>query len=677
MGSPRGASPIDAGPRPRRPDKGGAAWPLPARNGRRPPLAARGAAGDDLLGPLPPSGAGPALPLPDRLAIAYLAAPLAVWLLGWFKPWAGMAATALLVAGLWRAMSGPWRPSKPSRTVWVLALASAAIVLASPAAGLLLVERDWEAHRAIFLELSAGDWPTRLDGHLQAEPLLLRYYLGWHMVPAAVARLAGVASLNWTAPLWTWCGTALVAVLFAGRRPTARSALLALGVLFLFGGLDVADVFSMRLLEWIGQVPPPATLLEYQPHLETFRVTPQHFVPAALGSLLLIRLRENPRFLAVAGIVLAACSFWSAFVAAGLAPLALAAAVAGGRLRAARDWRNVLVGLPLGGLVALYLAGGELDFTRAWLWNLWDDPWHMAVRLAVLYATEFLVLAFLVAQVRPPARRDPLLLVAVAALAFAPLYHYGLPNFSEWSARFAVPSLIVLACHVAAAVASRLPETAEAPARKGAWRALVAFLVVGAGPVARDLADARAGPFAYERTGESLLADVEWRFVRQRVAPNPPRALTALLRDRREDSVDAPVPLAQSKYDVHLEGDGRLVYAKKDCDWESEHGSWLFLDVRHERRENEPAPRMRRPPWDEWLVRDGEVGRRRMLLPLKRVRHYAEDRGCMAVARFSRSGATSIRTGQIAPGGRLVWEVERALEEEDSRPAGPRPFSRP
>ena len=647
----------------------------------------------------PPPAATAALPLADRLAIAYLAAPVAVWLLGWFKPWAGVAAAALLVAGLWRALSGPWRFRRPSSVVGTLALASVVVVLASPAGGLFLVERDWEAHRAIFLELSRGDWPTRLDGHLQAEPLLLRYYLGWHMVPAAVARLVGTASLNWTVPLWTWCGTTLVAVLFAGRRSSARAALLALGVLFLFGGFDVADVFLVRALEWIGQVPPAATSLEYQPHLETFRVTPQHFIPAALGSLLLVRLRDRPRFLAVAGIVLAACSFWSAFVAAGLAPLALAAAAGSGRLRAAWDWRNVLVGLPVGGLVALYLASGELDFARAWLWDLWDNPWHMAARLAVLYATEFLVLAVLVARICPSTGRDPMFLTAVAALACAPLYHYGLPTLSEWSARFAVPSLIVLAHCAARAVASRAPETRRAPgpgrdgavsgrggrrsverlhdrswppARRKAWWALVGLLVLGAGPVVRDLSDTHLGAFDYERTGESLLGDVEWRFVRQRIAPNPPRALTALLRNRRSVERAAPAPLARSKYDVHVEAEGRLAYARKDCDWETEQGSWLFLEIRHARQETEVAPRTRRPPWDEWIVRGGGDGQERMLLPLKRVSHHAEDRGCIAVARFGHRGATSIRTGQIAPGGRLVWEVERTLAA-GSGPAAGRP----
>ena len=57
------------------------------------------------------------LPLVHRLAVAYLAAPVAVWLLGWFQWWFGIPAAALLAASLWRALSGsgPTRLTPPRR----------------------------------------------------------------------------------------------------------------------------------------------------------------------------------------------------------------------------------------------------------------------------------------------------------------------------------------------------------------------------------------------------------------------------------------------------------------------------------------------------------------------------------------------------------------------------------
>ena len=76
------------------------------------------------LNPLPGPDTGAAdggLPLVHRLAIAYFAAPVAVWLLGWFKWWFGIPAAALLAVGLWRALSGPWpirRPRPPPGECW-------------------------------------------------------------------------------------------------------------------------------------------------------------------------------------------------------------------------------------------------------------------------------------------------------------------------------------------------------------------------------------------------------------------------------------------------------------------------------------------------------------------------------------------------------------------------------
>lgn len=37
-------------------------------------------------------------------------------------------------------------------------------------------------------------------------PPLLRYYLGYYIMPALAAQWLGLAAMNWAVPLWTWLG---------------------------------------------------------------------------------------------------------------------------------------------------------------------------------------------------------------------------------------------------------------------------------------------------------------------------------------------------------------------------------------------------------------------------------------------------------------------------------------
>ena len=63
------------------------------------------------------------LPVLHRLAIIYLMLPVVIWLLGYFHWWFGIPATALLIAGIWRALSGPWRVAPKPVTFLLLLMA--------------------------------------------------------------------------------------------------------------------------------------------------------------------------------------------------------------------------------------------------------------------------------------------------------------------------------------------------------------------------------------------------------------------------------------------------------------------------------------------------------------------------------------------------------------------------
>ncbi len=605
------------------------------------------------------------LPLLQRAAIVYLVSPLAVWLLGWFRPWVGLPAVALLAAGLWRALSGRWRIRAPSRTAAALLFAALALTMLTEAGGVLRYSPDWRGFSAMFLDLSWGEWPTWLTNYLGA-PELLRFYLGYFMAPSLAARLFGAGALDWAVPLWTWCGTALALLLWTRGLGSLRAAALAVAALFLFGGLDVLDHLLTQRLAAAAHTPPDGYGV-YFALIWFFRGSPYHFFANVLAVALLLQLKDNPRFLAMGGIVVVACFFWAALSATGLVPLAVAAVIGRKRVLAALSWQNLCVALPLGALVALYLASGKMDFESGWISSEWDSRWRFGARLAVLYATEFAALAFVLWRIGSRGY-GRFLGVAVVALPFAQVWHYGYDGFNEWGVKFAVPLLLVLAYCASRAVTSQLPEVRSAPriARPVAFWALVAMLVVGTAPVVRHLGDATIAPISYTWSGESAMTDLNTVQVEQRATSRVPPLLRALLRSveagggREGDLVASP-----DGVEVYLEGGSRLVHVRRVCNAETNVRTWLFLEIEAE------ATRPRRtgadwPPYDvearpaghtRWIVRsrgpDGDLLYWRLGHPLREKRAG----GCIWVAKLPRYPVATVRTGQLDFAGRPMWEA--------------------
>ena len=618
------------------------------------------------------------LPLVHRAAMAYLLAPVAVWLLGWFQWWVGVPATVLLAVGSWKALSGSWRLRRPSRTTVVLAVAAGAWVLATPAGGVFTVGvGDWLMHRAILLDLTRGAWPTHPVDYLHDSPPLLRYYLGWHMVPTLAARWLGPAALNWAVPLWTWCGVALVVLLFARGLPTLRAALLAVAVLVFFSGMDIVELAlregvpdTIRLLRdrldptW--GVPPlqdrrldfirtesSPMLLEYQSHMLTLQFTPQHFLPAGLATLLMIQLRERRRFLEASGVVLAACLFWSSLLATGLLVLAVAMLAKNRNAVHMASWRNVFVAVPLAALIALYLTSGQIDFERGWLWELYDDRLRLAADVLLLYATEFAVLAVLLWRADPQVLREPLFVAAVAMLLVAPWYYYGTAVYSQWSIRFTVPALVVLAYWAARAVVVRR----SGPHARPVHRAVLAVLAVGAVTVVWELGFVMHNPRfqRYETLGASLMIDARPMWARQRAALSVSERLAPLLREHEPDEADKGTLLIRSAYDVYLRHN-RLMYVKDRCrPGDGQTRTRFYADVH-------PAN-----------LRGREAGDlERIVFDLAPRWHYRDGGGCVVPVQLPNYEIARIKTGQTAADGHLLWEAEAHLTPKPPTPGSAR-----
>ena len=632
--------------------------------------------------------AGDALSPPCRLAIVYLMLPVLVWLLGWFEWWFGVPAAALLAAGLWRALTGRIGDVQAVRRLAAVALPLAlGCVMLLPPGGLVdPTGTDWVAHRAVFLDLARGDWPTYLPDYASDEAPLLRYYLGYFIVPGLIAKWLGVDALHWAVPLWTWGGLALIVALAAEGLPTRRAMLLAAVVLVFFSGMDVLEhvlrdglpavarrlaeqfgvdglafIRSPSSAEWVAyhaygigdlaSMPAPASplFLEYLSNAHVFSVSPQHFIGGGLTTLLVLRLGEQPRFLAVSGIVLASCLFWSSLLCVGLLPLAGALLLKNG-LRPFLGWRNLLLAPALAALLALYLASGQVDFPRGWLWALYASGTQLAVDVGFFYLAEFLALALVLWWLQPKLGREPFFVVAVAVLLAVPWFWYGGPRFNEFH-RVAIPSLFVLAYFAARAVAERLPAGGVERDDGGRWlesdlsgrtvfALLVAVLGVGATTAVYDFAKnvGRFGAIPYARTGHTLTTDVDAVTVAQKTAHRVPNALGALLRDTDDKSARRGELIARAEYDVYRDGKW-LVYAKDDCAAEAERRFQLRAFAGEDAVGNALSVGHYRA--------NGNFGDRR--------RNASAD--CVERARLPDYPVARIHTGQFTVGGEVIWGV--------------------
>ena len=400
------------------------------------------------------------LSVSQRLAILYLVLPVAVWLIGWFHWWLSIPAVCMMAFALHRPMLDTWKTSFAPVTGALLCMALLFVVI-TPAAGMFEVNNfNWDKHRGILLDLSREDWPTYYTAYFES-PVLLRYYLGYYMVPGLVGKLLGLGALSWAVPLWTWCGVAIALVVFA-LDYRGWEALISGMIVMLFGAI------YMPFWGFPASPIPDWNVFQLRFPLRELIDSPQHFLPAVLYTLLLLQLRDHPRFLAVSGIVTASSIFWSPFIAIGLLPFVGAMIFKQG-LRPFLSWENLLAAPLLAILIAAYVASGTANIPHGWVWERydWDTSFFEILRFPLVLTCSMLI--GLIVILRPHLRRDAMLLVALPAMVVPLTYSYGY-NF-DWSSRVPFPALVVISFFVAKVVLHRWDEYRE-------WYRRVALAVI-------------------------------------------------------------------------------------------------------------------------------------------------------------------------------------------------------
>ena len=560
------------------------------------------------------------IPVVHRLAIIYLMLPVVIWLVGWFEWWFGVPAAVLITLGLWQALrparashkwqvfSGALRSALRPTTV-VLLLIALAWVMTTAAGGVFDVQNpDWHKHRSILLDLGRGDWPTEpvtnLRDHLNV-PILLRHYLGYHMVPGLIGRWLGPAALNWAVPLWTWCGVSLILLMFT-RGCRGWKVIVAAMVLIFFSGMDIVRIALLEGWDWFEfgfgvdgwpRIDLGRSHLEwdrssdikiqFSSHIVGLMWVPKHFVAAGLYVLLFMQLRRHGPFLAISGVLLAASLFWSPFVAIGLLPFALVSLIERG-IRPFLRWQNLLMSLPLAALLFVYLSSGTGSVEHGWIWEIHLNSLQEAVFLPILYLCEFLVVAFLLLVLRPRLRLNLFFITCLATLLLLPLYSFGSNN--ELVMRGAMPALFLLCyfCKDAITGPTFFSSRRQMIRNLTLCSLLIVVLVIGAVTPLFELVRANNehdfGLVRYEELGISysimgIFEDLPPKiYVPLYVTNEAPNWFYRVLGF---DVIDqAPVKgklVFKSEYDVYING-RTLVFIKDQCSHDEE-GLHFFVHV--------------------------------------------------------------------------------------------------
>ena len=414
----------------------------------------------------------------DALALAYLALPSAIFIGGWILSPLGPVVAALVTLAV-LSLTKPW--SAPARSIglWLVPVGIVAALwcVMAGVGHFVYANLDWKVRDSVLVDLVVRPWPVVYV--VDDVVALMRAPIGFFLPAALVGKLWGTRAAELALFAWTFVGVALVFALMLRDRPTAKSALIRIGVFVVFSGMDIVGQVTHykpyglgEHLEWW------AFLFQYSSHTTQLFWVPNHALPGWIAIAWL--LGQDPRRLsvpvAVSFVVFA--PLWSPLTAIGIAPIF--AAALSRRLVADRsqtlagdwlDWRMLVPVVACCALVFPYLVAGSDKLASGTNDNVRWVGEDFVPRYVEFVLFEFAGFALLLWRRN---RRDPLLWSAIVVLLALPFYRFG--PYNDLAMRASIPALALLAI--------RTGEWLSTPfARKDGAARLVAIALLGVGAV--------------------------------------------------------------------------------------------------------------------------------------------------------------------------------------------------
>ena len=426
------------------------------------------------------------IPWAETVAVVYLALPLLLFFSLYTRAIVAIAASLTLLTCFWHLVQRTqWSFPKEERVVMFYLTAIAAIWLGlGGGLGGLSQNTDWVKHYSV-LNFIAQHSQDHFRNTASGSYEVMRYYLGWYIVPALGIKALGQHGQTLLSGIWTLLGLVIFFKLLADWVGTTRSAIIAPIIFILFSGWDVIGRaithFQVPLIfhyEWW------AGWAQYSASTTSLLWVPQHAIASWLGAVLLARQTERPTLLPFLALLFSAILFWSPFAAMGLVPFALLVTFQYRVKPVVLDWRTfsslVFLALPL----AVYLLSGATAVQHGPIWRdtcIFRNAFPGAPCFTWCGYVEFIaveVLAPILLLALTPACRTPLMWLAAGSLVLIPLYKIGF--FDDFAMRASMPALAVLAMYL-----GRTATKSEGWQRYGILLIMVLGIATPVGEIAR------------------------------------------------------------------------------------------------------------------------------------------------------------------------------------------------
>jgi hypothetical protein len=179
----------------------------------------------------------------EAAALCYLALPLIVFLCGFLHPAIAAVSAGCLAILIALAISGASGAGPNTRTIIALVAFACAWTSLTGILPPFGQTGDWPKHYALFNALAQQAWPPAFADE-NGTVSVLRYALGWYMVPGLIGQLGGPPLADAAIFLWTATGVFLFGALVV-QQFTPRVAAIVLVVFVLFSGADAVGAATL------------------------------------------------------------------------------------------------------------------------------------------------------------------------------------------------------------------------------------------------------------------------------------------------------------------------------------------------------------------------------------------------------------------------------------------------